>query len=117
MLNRCFNNKKLRVAALGIVLLMVASLFIGGAQPGVGSLFAAPWDKLVHVMYFLVLASLLLYCVGLPIALVIVISLMIGAADEIHQSMLPGRTAGWDDFLADAIGVGLALAGQIFKHK
>lgn len=110
-------NNKLRLAALGIVLFMIASLFIGGAQPGAGSLFPAPWDKLVHIMYFLVLASLLHYCVGLPITLVIVFSLMLGAADEIHQSFLPGRIAAWDDFFADCIGVGLASVGLIFKRK
>lgn len=117
MLSICQNNKKLRLAALGIVLFMIASLFVGGAQPGAGSLFPAPWDKLVHIMYFLVLASLLYYCVGFPVTLVIVFSLMIGAADELHQSLLPGRTAAWDDLLADGIGVGMAFAGLIFKRK
>jgi len=117
MLKVCLNNKKLRLAALGIVLFMIAFLFIGGAQPGAGSLFPAPWDKLVHIGYFLVLASLLHYCIGLPVTLVIVFSFMIGAADEIHQSMLAGRTAAWDDFIADAIGVGLAFSGFIFKRK
>jgi VanZ family protein len=117
MLKVCLNNKKLRLAALGIVLFMIASLFIGGAQPGAGSLFPPPWDKLVHIGYFFVLASLLHYCVGLPITLVIVLSLMIGAADEIHQYMLAGRTAAWDDFLADVVGVRLAFAGLIFKRK
>jgi len=105
------------MAALAVVLLMVASLFFGGSQSGAGGLFPAPWDKLVHIMYFLALALLLHYCVGLPVVLVIVFSLIVGAADEIHQSFLPGRTAAWDDFVADATGVALAFTGYIFKRK
>ena len=33
----------------------------------------------------------------------------VGVADELHQATLPGRVAGLDDLLADAVGVGLGL--------
>lgn len=65
-----------------------------------------------HSFLFLLcccVAVLLSRCVGLPIALVIALALLIGAADEIHQSFLPGRVAGWDDWLADVAGTGLGL--------
>lgn len=110
-------GKFMRLLALLVFLSMVAALFIGGAQPGAGSLFPPPWDKLVHIGYFFLLTLLLHRFIRLPVALVIALSLLLGMADEIHQSFLPGRTAAWDDFLADAIGVGLAFSGLIFKRK
>ncbi|WP_160279995.1 VanZ family protein [Methylotenera sp. G11] len=112
-------GKFMRLLGLVVVVFMVASLFIGGAQPGAGSLFHPPWDKLVHAGYFFVLTLLLYRFVGLPVVLVVAVSLALGMADEIHQTYLPGRTADWDDFLADSIGVALALAfaGLIFKRK
>ncbi|MBC7619209.1 MAG: VanZ family protein, partial [Candidatus Saccharibacteria bacterium] len=33
----------------------------------------------------------------------------VGVADELHQATLPGRVAGLDDLLADAVGIGLGL--------
>lgn len=42
-------------------------------------------------------------------ALVVCLALLVGLADEIHQSFLPGRVAGWEDLLADAVGVCVAL--------
>ncbi len=112
-------GKFMRLLALLVFLFMVAALFIGGAQPGAGSLFPPPWDKLVHIGYFFVLTLLLRRFIGLPTALVIAISLLLGLADEIHQSFLPGRTAAWDDFVADAIGVGLALliVSLVFRRE
>lgn len=107
----------MRLLALVVAVCMVASLFIGGAQPGAGSLFTPPWDKLVHAGYFFVLTLLLYRFVGLPVILVVAVSLTLGLADEIHQSYLPGRTADWDDFLADSVGVALAFIGLIFKRK
>ena len=41
--------------------------------------------------------------------MVIMLALLVGAADEVHQSLLPGRVAGWDDWLADVVGTGLGL--------
>ncbi len=118
-LQKFLNCHFVRILALLLVLCMVAALFIGGAQPGAGSLFQPPWDKVVHVAYFFVLALLLRSFIGLPALLVIVLALGLGLADEIHQSFLPGRTAAWDDFAADAIGVGLALgfAWLVFRRE
>lgn len=33
----------------------------------------------------------------------------VGVADELHQATLAGRVAGLDDWLADAVGIGLGL--------
>lgn len=95
--------------ALVIAILMLVALFVGGAQPEAAGLIPAPWDKLAHVVYFLVFTFLLLRFAGFPLAVVVVLALLVGAADEMHQSFLPGRVAGWEDWLADALGIGLGL--------
>lgn len=100
---------RMRWFALVLAVMMVAALFVGGAQPEAAGLIAAPWDKLAHVAYFFVFTLLLSRFVSLPIALVIVLALLVGAADEVHQSFLPGRVAGWGDWLADVVGVGLGV--------
>lgn len=98
-----------RSIAVSLVVLMLVVLFVGGAQPQAVGLVPAPWDKLAHAVFFFVFALLLARFVSLAIAWVIVFALLVGAADEIHQLFLPGREAGWDDWLADAIGVCLVL--------
>ena len=110
----------LRYVAGILILLMLAALFVGGAQPQAAGLIPAPWDKLAHVIFFFVFAWLLARVMSLPIALVITLSLLVGATDEIYQSFLPGRVAGWDDWLADVVGAGLGvvrLGWQGIKHK
>jgi len=97
-----------RLIAAILVVLMLGALFVGG-ELSTGGLVPPPWDKLAHVAFFFVFALLLARFVGLPIALVIVLALVVGAADELHQFWLPGRTAGWDDWLADGVGAGLGL--------
>jgi VanZ family protein len=104
-----------RWIAVVLVVLMLVALFVGGAQPLAVGLVPAPWDKLAHAAFFFVFALLLARFASLPVALVIVLALLIGAADEIHQSFLPGRAAGWDDWLADVAGTGLGLIR--FKTK
>lgn len=111
-------------SALAAVVL-VAGLFIGGAQPAAVGLFAPPWDKVAHAMVFGLLAVLLTVAlrgahllhgrkaIGMPLALVLaaLLTAVVAGADEIHQLWLPGRMAGWDDWLADATGIALGLAG------
>lgn len=109
-------------------LMLVASLFIGGAQPVAVGLFTAPWDKVAHAAVFGVLAVLLALslrgahvlhgrkALGLhhSLALAALLAVMVAGADEIHQLWLPGRMAGWSDWLADVAGVVLAL---VSLHK
>lgn len=99
----------MRLVAVVLVVLMLAALFVGGAQPQAAGLIPAPWDKLAHAAFFFVLAFLLTWFVSLPVALAIMFVLLVGAADEVYQSFLPGRVAGWDDWLADMAGAGLGL--------
>ena len=95
-------------AALCVVA-MVAALFIGGAQPvAVGSV-SAPWDKLAHALFFFVFVMLLRLSFTVPLWLMAGAAVVVGAVDELHQLFLPGRTPGLDDWLADVVGVVLAV--------
>ena len=77
-------------------------------------LVPAPWDKLLHGVVF----ALLAWALGLASGfhgwrrLVVAFSgsLLIGLLDEWHQLYLPGRHAGWPDFIADMVG---SLLGTI----
>ena len=115
----------LQPACAVAALVLVVGLFIGGAQPFAVGLFTAPWDKVAHAAVFGVLAVLLALALrgahvlhgrtalGLrhTLLLAALLAAMVAGADEIHQIWLPGRMAGWDDWLADVAGVALALAG------
>jgi VanZ family protein len=103
-----------RAAAALLAAALVAGLLIGGAQPFAVNLIPAPWDKLAHGVVFALLGAALGRATGarglrmlLP---ALAGAILIGAVDELHQTLLPGRQAGWDDLAADAIG---ALAGAL----
>lgn len=103
--------------ALGCLVLLVGAIFIGGEQPGAGSLFTPPWDKVVHLLVYGTIAGLAALAFptkSLPAILLIVLS--VGAADEIHQMFLPGRQAGLDDWLADLAG-GLVMLPCIARLR
>jgi VanZ family protein len=91
------------------VLLVVAGLFIGGAQSQAEGLFPSPWDKLAHIAFFLALTILTDLGLVLPVWQLAALVLTVSVADEIHQLWLPGRTASLLDLLADGAGLGFAL--------
>lgn len=98
-----------------VLAVMLVSLFVGGAQHFAVGLVPAPWDKLAHAAFFLVFAFVMLRYMQLPIVWVIALAMLVGVTDEIHQLFLPGRTAGWDDCLADVVGAVLAV--MLFRSK
>ena len=99
---------RLKYLSLGLLVLLVASIFIGGEAPGAGSLFPPPWDKAVHFLAFGTIGVLAgLAFPRLPLWGVWIVVVALGAADELHQMFIIGRQAGLDDLLADAVG-GLA---------
>lgn len=100
-----------RSIAIIFIVLMLLALFVGGAQPQAAGLIPEPWDKLAHAGFFYLFVVLLSQFTSLPIALVIMLAVLVGAADEIHQISLLGRVAGWDDWLADVAGACLVLVG------
>lgn len=107
---RALRHSRLRIAlAAGAALALVLGLFIGGAQPAAVGLIPPPWDKLAHAGVFGAIAFLLHGGLRLPGWLAVMLAVLVGAGDEIHQSFLPGRAAGLDDWLADLAGAVLAV--------
>jgi len=101
---------------LGAAILVVA-LFWGGSQPFAVGLFPAPYDKLAHSLYFAILSLLLWFGTGgqWPVLLFLAVS-AIGGLDELHQASLPGRQAGFYDFLTDTVAAGVVIAA-LEKYK
>ena len=123
-MKKLLNSLTGRLLCAGAVLLMVVGLFVGGAQPVAVGLFTEPWDKLAHATVFTVLTALLAVALqgrppqpgacwalrpGAALAVAALLAGAVGVADELHQTTLPGRVAGLDDLLADAVGIGLGL--------
>jgi len=107
------NKNHIRILAILCFGLLLAALFIGGRQPGAGSLFPVPWDKVVHLTFYgtlTILAGIALPKIKLPILfLLFFIIVSIGGTDEFLQIYIPGRHAGFDDLAADAVGCLIAL--------
>jgi len=77
-------------------------------------------DKILHFLEYLIFGFLVARVISLPEARknrirlfisVVVIALIWGAIDELHQSFVPLRDANFFDLIADCIGAG---AGQFF---
>jgi VanZ family protein len=112
-------------------LVLVVGLFVGGAQPVAVGLFAAPWDKLAHAVVFGMLAGLLgvaLLDAHLlhgrralqahhALAWAALLAALVAGADEVHQLWLPGRQADWFDWLADVVGIVLAVVALYYGLK
>jgi VanZ family protein len=116
MMRNLFNSLSGRLVCAAAVLVMVVGLFVGGAQPVAVGLLSEPWDKLAHASAFAVLTALLALALqgeppqpGARWALRPGAALAVAVADELHQATLPGRVAGLDDLMANAVGIGVGL--------
>lgn len=82
-----------------------------GATPLAVGAVPEPWDKLAHMGVYAVLACAAGFASRRrgfdAMALGFGVAVLVGAADEVWQSFLPGRAADWDDFAADAVGAAL----------
>ena len=100
-----------RLLAAAGFMLMVAVLFVGGAQPEAAGLFDDGWDKLAHFACFALLAACAMVATDLRrpgLALVAVI--IVGVADELAQTQLPGRHADIPDLATDIAAALFAVA-------
>lgn len=104
-----------RWASLALAGGILVALWWGGAQPQAVGLVKAPWDKVLHIATYALLAFALGHGSGwrgLPLVLLALAGAVgAGALDEWHQLSLPGRQASWADWVAD--GVGGALGGTL----
>jgi hypothetical protein len=104
-------TKSRRGLCLAGAALLAVWHFAFGATPAAVGLLPSPLDKGAHVLFFATLAFLLSAGRGgVRPGLTFAAVCLLGAADEFMQSLLPGRHAGWDDLLADALG---AFAGVL----
>jgi VanZ family protein len=116
--NAPFKHRWVQVLAIIGLVFMLAGIFIGGRQPGAGTLFNAPWDKVVHLGTYAVMAILIGLAfpkMRLPIVLLLTVS--IGAFDEIAQLYIPGRSADIGDYAADSLGCLLAILPDYWIKK
>jgi len=113
------NAKRVSTVALILLITLTAALFIGGHQPGSGKLFPPPWDKVVHLLFYGSTATLAgLAFPRLSILIIILGTIALGVADEIHQIFVPGRHPGFDDLIADAVGICIAaLLIPMFRKR
>jgi len=88
-------------------------LFIGGRSnvPTVDT--TLPLDKVAHFFMYGALGALatrawLKAQRPKKLLLVLLLAMMVGAADEIHQRWVPNRTSDVKDWLADALGICVA---------
>jgi VanZ family protein len=104
-------NAVIRWAAITGFAACVAAVSVLSLTPSEALLAIEVWDKLQHVLAYLILAvtgavafpgrrSLPWLAIGLPI---------LGCVLEAIQAFIPGRVASLDDAVANAIGVGLGL--------
>ena len=99
-----------RHLCLALAAAIVFLLFYLGAQPFAAGLIPAPWDKLAHFVVFATIAGLLAIGIaGKHPALPIAMAGAIGAIDEWHQTVLPGRSANIADLLTDVSAAVLAV--------
>ncbi len=103
--------------------LLMAGLFFLSSQPGYrgsSSPFSIPHrDKVMHALAF----GLLLVSFHPPRAAfrppgdwlpgAVVTSTVFAFLDEAHQAWVPGRTATWEDFLADGVGIAAAAVAVV----
>jgi VanZ family protein len=111
----------LQYLCLALAAAMAGQLFYLGSQPLAVGLFAEPWDKLAHFAVFSALTALLWIGTAgrMPLAVVAFLAAL-GALDEVHQTVLPGRSADTVDFIVD-VGAVLVTAGvmvlYVSRHK
>jgi hypothetical protein len=110
---------KMRLVAGLCLALLLGNLFYHGQQPYAVNLIRPPIDKLVHLILFASIGTLLWIAAGAHrVFLVLGIAVLLGILDETIQWFSPGRSAESLDLLADAVGacLGVLLCRQIARQ-
>jgi VanZ family protein len=92
------------------VVVWAAVIFAFSAQPDLGTGLGF-WDfvlrKIAHVVVFAILGLLLARV--LPLRYAVLVGVLYGALDELHQHFVPGRVASVGDVAIDAVGVAIGV--------
>lgn len=88
---------------------LVAALYWGLNQAESRAIYAS-WDKWLHASVFFLIWWLARWSLRFSSLLIALLVIAGGGAEEIHQLWLDGHVADWGDWLADIVGVSLALA-------
>lgn len=103
------------LVTVGAVLFL---LFGFGSTPASGNLVPSPWDKLIHCGVFATLAvGLRALLPTLPWPVIFLLAGGVAVADELHQFLVPNRRPGWDDGLADLVGIAGGLLAWPWLEK
>ncbi len=113
-----YYNNIIRFACFAAALIVVISLFWVGAKPVAVGLFPSGIDKIAHFSTFGLIAALLWMSIlrGWPLTLIAIVG-AIGAADEFHQSFLPGRSASLGDMAVDLFAVVTVAAFMEYARR
>jgi|GEM_PF-2940132 len=100
----------LRTACLVGFLAMTAQLLLLAEPNFAVRIVNATWDKAIHFLFFGTMAFLLWIATAKrwPLAVWLAVA-FIGFADETLQASTPGRSADFDDWLADGFGAAAVL--------
>lgn len=100
-----------RAWAAAVALFVIANLFYHGAQPYAVDAVPAPWDKLAHLLLFLLLGTLIdVAFAGRRLWAVLLVCAIVAGTDELAQLLNPGRDVDALDWLADMGGAAVAAA-------
>jgi hypothetical protein len=118
IISRLSLERILRYIFLLGAICIIVSLFVVGAKPMAVGLFPPPLDKVIHFATFGLIAAFLWLSLlrGHP-WLVIALVALVGAADELHQCFLPGRSPGWDDFGVDVLAAIVIVGLLALTHR
>ena len=100
----------LRVLCAVAVAAMAAQLLVLAEPAFAVRVVELTWDKAIHFAFFGAVAFFLWIATDKrwPLAIWATV-VLIGAIDETHQQVVPGRTADLNDLLADGFGAAAAL--------
>ncbi len=111
------------------VVLVMVLIFVFSAMPDPGAPLGDLSDKSAHVIAYAALGGSLIRALasgrasGLaPPRLIaaVLLTILYGVSDELHQQFVPGRTPDWLDVLADGAGAALGvfgMAGALWIHE
>jgi VanZ family protein len=107
-----------RAWAAAAALFVIANLFYHGAQPYAVDAVPAPWDKLAHLLLFLLLGTLIdVAFAGRRRWAVLLVCAIVAGTDELAQLLNPGREVDALDWLADMGGAAVAAATLAWMRR